>query len=42
MGRRKAGVFSKLIEHFGFCLLALVQLATVAAALIFAATIKHH
>ena len=42
MRRRKAGFFSKLVEHFGFCLLALVQLATVAVALIFAATIKHH
>jgi len=40
--RRRKGGFSKLVEHFGFCLLAVVQLATVAAALIFAATIKHH
>lgn len=42
MMRRKVGFLSKLVEHFGGCIGALVQIATVAAALVFAANIKHH
>jgi hypothetical protein len=40
-GRRKGGL-GRIWEHFGFCILAVVQLVTVAGALLFAATIKHH
>jgi len=40
--KRRARFFDKLHEHFGGCIGALVQIVTVAAALIFAANIKHH
>lgn len=40
--KRRAGFWVQLVEGFGFVLLVFVQIATVAAALVFAATIKHH
>ena len=40
--KRGAGFWRQLVEGFGFVFLVLIQIATVAAALVFAATIKHH
>ena len=40
--KRRRGFWLQLVEGFGFVFLVLIQIATVAAALVFAATIKHH
>jgi hypothetical protein len=40
--KRGAGFWRQLVEGFGFVILVFVQLVAVAAALVFAAKIKHY